>query len=43
MKREEELMTKLAFIVDRYREVEKSVGEPEEVSNPTSYRDLKKE
>ena len=36
-------MTKLAFIVDRYREVEKSVGDPEVVSNPTRYRDLMRE
>ncbi|MDA0303934.1 MAG: peptide chain release factor 1 [Bacteroidetes bacterium] len=43
MKREEELMTKLAFIADRYREVEKSVGDPEVVSNPRRYRDLMRE
>ena len=36
-------MTKLAFIADRYREVEKSVGDPEVVSNPRRYRDLMRE
>jgi peptide chain release factor 1 len=43
MKREEELMTKLAFIAERYREVEKSVGDPEVISNPARYRDLMRE
>ncbi len=36
-------MTKLAFIADRYREVEKSVGDPEVVSDPMRYRDLMRE
>jgi peptide chain release factor 1 len=43
MKREEELMMKLASITDRYREVEKSIGDPDVVTDPVRYRDLMRE
>ena len=36
-------MTKLAFISDRFREVEKSVGDPEVISDPVRYRELMRE
>ena len=36
-------MTKLASIADRYREVEKRVGDPEVISDAKQYRDLMRE
>lgn len=43
MKREDALTQKLSSIADRYREVEKLVGDPEVIKDARRYRDLMRE
>tara|TARA_B100000575_G_scaffold287781_1_gene286671 strand:- start:162 stop:1244 length:1083 start_codon:yes stop_codon:yes gene_type:complete len=43
MKEEDTLMQKLASISDRFKEVEKQVGDPEVISNQRRYKDLMRE
>ena len=43
MKREDALTQKLSSIADRYREVEKLVGDPEVIKDALRYRDLMRE